>query len=84
MTAMPTGSPIAELRAGRLMTPWLKWFSDLQASISGDSGGTITVVDSAARAEAADAAGDAAVLAARVAMLEKRLHDLEVMAFGAR
>lgn len=84
MTAMPTGSPIAEARTGRLMTPWQKFFGDLVASLGGITGGTTTTVDDAARQEAADAVGDAAVLAARVAMLEKRLHDLEVMSFGVR
>ena len=84
MTAMPTSSPIAELRGGRLMTPWQKWLADLQATVAAITGGTVAVTDEAAQAMAADAAGDAAALSARVAMLEKRLHDLETMAFGVR
>lgn len=84
MTAMPTSSPIAELRGGRLMTPWQKWLADLQATVASITGGTVAATDDDARVLAADAAGDAAALAARVAILEKRLHDLETMAFGVR
>lgn len=82
MTAMPTSSPIAELRGGRLMTPWQKWLSDLSATVASITGGATAVPDEDARVQAADAAGDAAALAARVAMLEKRIHDLEVAALG--
>lgn len=76
MSAIPGNHPIADARLnGRATPPWLQWFTALQTQIANIVVGPTT--DQTARALAYDGEAETAALRARVAMLEKRVDDLQ-------
>lgn len=81
MTAMPTGAPIADPRTGTTTPPWIKWFQSLDSAVGTSTAGT---VDSTAQQLALLTIGDDGPVLALLAMLSKRVDDLEKQVMGVR